>query len=502
MELRPYQQDCLHKIKSLIGKDRHILVKIPCGGGKTFLFANLIKDFLIDNPGKRALVLVNKIILVDQTKKEIEKVIPGNFVGVVCGSMGESDIDSKIVVATIQTINRHSVDFDLVIVDEAHRSESGRFTEFLASQSQTIVYFTATPYTSSGYIYGELKNIKYLAFEMSIRDAQEMGILLPIIFKQVKGEFDTSSIPIIAGDFNLGALEKLASDVPKVTKQVTDALTRMTGREKIVWACIGVDHAALVYEMLQSAGETVSIIHSKMSKEDRHNHQSRFENDKTRHLVSINIVSEGFNLPKIDCVVIMRPTRSHNFYTQLVGRALRTYPGQTNALCLDYGEVVKNLGDLDKPVFKGSSRKLDKNEIKFICPQCEEMFFYIPSSCRCGYTTEKEQKASSVKNTTEQAWVPKDIENKNNEMLCEVLSWKSVPHISKAGKSGIKVIYNLKIGPDSVFGLSGSFVEYFSDDNYYTRKFKAETDDGNRMPKRIVIKKDGQWWKTVKREYF
>jgi hypothetical protein len=133
-----------------------------------------------------------------------------------------------------------------------------------------------------------------------------------------------------------------------------------------------------VQEVLNANGEIAVIVHSNMSREAQAVDLGLFTDGSVRHLVFVMIVSEGFDHPPIDTVVLMRPTKSPVLYVQSVGRALRIFPGKTDCLVLDYGQVVKNCGPLDDPNIpeKGKKKKIDPLAMKF-CPGC---YSYMPSS--------------------------------------------------------------------------------------------------------------------------
>lgn len=490
MQLRPYQLDCLHHLESQLATDKNMMVKLPTGAGKTEVFISLVRNF----PG-RVLILLNRVQLLEQTKRRFES--DGQECGAVCGSLGANDYTKRITVATIQTIASKENDYDLIIIDECHRARGDSYQDFLSGFKGNIIGFSATPFHSSGYLYGPEMDVKELAFEMSLNELTEMGYLVPISFKQTTEQFDTKELEITAGDFNFPQLEALVGDEIKINKQIDDALPRMKGRNKIVWACVGIDHAKKVQKILQSKGELVSIIHSELSYHQRFEELEQFERGENRHLVSITIVSEGYDFPKIDCIVMMRPTKSPVLYAQLAGRGVRLFEYKEDCLFLDYGEVVINLGHPNNPrIRKKFERAKDENQIKLICPSCFEMFFTMLKVCpKCSYVFEVAEEKDAIKNLTKTAWIPE-----TSEKLIEVTKWEIDPnYTSKAGNRCIKVIYY-----SGFFPVQTDYLSLTGPGAWAAAKFVAETKNGTVMPKRILLRKDyeSRWWKTVKKEFF
>ena len=482
---------------------------MPTGAGKTLVFIHITKNYIEKRPGKRVCIILNKVLLLEQTKQRVAEVIDESLIGMVCGSIGENVSNRQVTIATIQTLSNLSGEkFDLIILDEAHRAESESYKNFLYTQKNndpTVLRFTATPFTTSGYIYGDDKDIKYLTYELSLNELIDEGVLCPIRFKQTEEEFDTSNISMVAGDFNIGQLEELAGDEKKLNAQVSDALERLSNRNKIVWACISIKHAQLISGILASRGEEVSIIHSELSLALRKFNQSKFEDTSCRHMVSVTIVSEGYDYPPIDAIVMMRPTRSPVLYVQLVGRGLRLPNDpdtkKKDCLILDYGGVVNALGHPNDPKIRKKFERINKateDAIKITCPSCMEMYFeYVKVCTSCAYVFEKEKKEPfNFNSLTTYAWSPKDLEK-----TVDVLTWFFVDdYVAKSsGKRSIKVTYYYgnPLFPDNIS-------EYFPHDGpgvYYTKKFMLETKGKEIMPTKILIKKEigDRYYRVVKR---
>jgi len=374
MILRDYQIDCVKAMWAGLFESSSVLSVLPTGAGKTECTIALIQKSIEKKPDLKVMVLVQKINLLEQTERRFKKVF--DSVGVYCGSLNRKELDESIIVSTIQSVHEVKIDLNMIIIDEVHNldQESGRYVSFFDlnnHEKMKLVGFTATPFRSDGYIYGEDKLFKQITYKKEMRDLIADGYLVPPTMKAGSSQFEVQNISIRGGEYAQDELNDLASDLAIVTRQVEDALTRMIGRRSAVWACVSINHAKMVGSVLRSMGESVSVVHSKS--EHRESSIKFYQDEVTRHLVFVSIFSEGFDDPKTDCVVLMRPTRSPVLYVQTVGRALRPFDGKENALILDYGQVIAELGPIDDVKIGKKRRKGEALtvEMKF-CPNCHE----------------------------------------------------------------------------------------------------------------------------------
>jgi DNA repair protein RadD len=392
--LRDYQLEAKTKCKEALLQNESALLVLSTGLGKSLTSFSLCEDLIAQ--GKRGLFIVHKVQLVRQVLKDVRKYM--GDVGSFCGSLEESDrIDTPLVVGSIQTLARRlpKVKFDFIAIDEAHRYDTrkdSQYNRFLNSLDNRPPIFgmTATPFrTSGGYIYGERKLWKEVTYKKGLLWAIENKWLVRPILKHTKEQFDTSKLKTKMGDFDQKQIEALSLDVNKVKAQIADALPQLEGRKKIIWHCTCIEHAELVAKLLNELGEKTLCIHSQME-EEQDALITKFESDSdVRHLSFVMIISEGVDVPCIDAVVLMRPTKSPVTYVQCIGRGLRLFPGKETCLILDYGQVIKNCGPLDDPYIRVvGSRKLpdDPSKMMKFCPMCLEYMRKVESKCpECGH---------------------------------------------------------------------------------------------------------------------
>lgn len=396
----------------------------------------------------------------EYVKKETEK-----FVGkVYCVTVpnGNIIIRSRGKIAIVG--NCHAID-----------EEKGRYAEFLKHQMEEnpktkVIGFTATPFRFDGYIYGRNKLFKHPAVDRGLRYFIDNGFLVPPIAKQPDYQIDLSKLRVLKGEYRQDDIDAQTMNVAMARDQVVDALNRAQDRKKIVWFCSSINHAELIKTLLIESEETAVTLHSKMKWDERDHAQNEFEKGNARHLTFVSIVSEGYDYPPIDCIVLMRPTKSPGLMVQTCGRGLRLSEGKSDCLILDYGNVISSLGPLENPMVGKPKRKNGEKEEprQKTCPQCRTYVAPRAVECpQCGFGWPKAE-ASKLSLTADEevSFLAKQVKT------MEVSDVLLTMHISKAGSPCFKITYR----PTNYFvdGID----EYFS---YMTewgyRKFQIRAID-------------------------
>lgn len=365
MNLRPYQAHCVEQLYSALAKEPRVLCVMGTGMGKTETFIALAKKASV-----KTVVIVGRNKLVEQTVRRMRAVF--DDVGVWSAGQGEKRV-APITVVSIHSADSLTIpDLRFIICDEAHNLNDGRYKRFLDRHpTAKLAGFTATPWRDGVEIFGEGRIFPRVNFRRSILTGIEDGFLVPPISKAMPDHWQTKGLKISGDDFKLSDITRLVSDSAKIKKQVADAMPRLEGRHKIVWICASIEHAENVAKCIP---EMSCIIHSKQNQELNDYQIECFERGEIRHMVSVMMLSEGYDYPAIDAIVLMRPTRSPTLYVQCVGRGLRPASGKKNCLVLDYGEVIANCGPIHDPLTRNMRAKgqgKEKLEITMrVCPKC------------------------------------------------------------------------------------------------------------------------------------
>lgn len=405
MELRPYQADAYNalldwwKVHERHGENP--LIVLPTGGGKTIVFCKVIESFIKQYDGVRILVLAHRKELISQAEEKLLTVWPGAPVAVYAASLGRRELNT-ITIASRDTVVNALDDigaFDLIIVDEAHNIAPGENTRYqLIIKSLTdrnphlhVIGFSATPYrTGQGFIYGQDQLFADIAYEAKIKPLIDAGYLCKVTAKAVDHDAvaDTSSVSVSRGDFSTGQLNEVVTDEGLIAAAVSEwkRLAYDQGRRATVFFCVSVLHAKLVSEELAELGYDVPVIHGGTSPLQRDMITADFSAGKYIGAANVGIYTEGTDIPRIDCIALLRPTKSLGLYMQMVGRGLRNHEDKKNTLVLDFGGNIERFGPIDTA--RPESRKRKKDERTKVCPQCDEVVGIFKRKCPCGHEFE------------------------------------------------------------------------------------------------------------------
>lgn len=420
MQLRPYQVECLNKVWNDIQTNLNVLVQGPTAFGKTIAFSKICQRFIREMPQGRILILVDRKILVTQSRDKLLRVAPEleNDIGICCSSeQSEKQLEHKITIASRQTLINQLNYFqpvNIIILDEAHlaRIPQEDDTEKDYDQFQSIIYrlreynpktrligFSATPFRlSQGYIYGD-KNTKgcskpyftELNYKIGITELQDQGFLAPLKAKTIvsdKAKADIASCKIQAGEFNLAMLSDIMTDGIHIQSAVAAWKEHASDRKKTLAFCVTIEHAEKLAEAFNEAGVDAVAIHSQLEDDDLLEYMNSLEHGHHKVYCSVAKLTTGLDVIDIDCVLGARATKSTSLLIQCIGRGLRIAPNKTDCLFLDLvGNIQEHFGNtlnLDKPrVFYKLTKKGNKeDEEKITEKQCPECAAILHTACR------------------------------------------------------------------------------------------------------------------------
>lgn len=360
IKLRPYQQECIDAIFADFHKGiKRTSAVIATGGGKTIIFASLAARWRAEHGG-RVLILAHREELVRQAADKYLSVNPGANVGIVKAE--ENEVDADVVVASVQTLyseNRRNQikDVKLVICDECHHFASDKFLEVINHFDVATVGVTATMIRSDGRALGDVwqniayeKSILWMIRNRYLCDVRGIQVTIPGL--------DLSGVRRSGKDFNevdLGdsLMESMAPSV--VAKAYREHAAEMPG---VVFTPT-VETALAVAEAFRAEGFATQAVWGDMPKHDRSRIIAEYDRGKLQVLTSVMALTEGWDAPRAQCAVIMRPTKSPGLYTQQIGRVLRLAPNKPYALVLDVVGVSSELELATLNVLAGE-RKLDQ----------------------------------------------------------------------------------------------------------------------------------------------
>lgn len=335
MKLRDYQQEARESIQNEWenGVKKTLLV-LPTGCGKTIVFSKVIEDRV--KKGERVLVLAHRGELLEQAADKLEK---STGLKTATEKAEQTSIGSwfRVVVGSVQTMMRQSrlerfpIDFfDTIIIDEAHHCISDSYQRVLQYFEQAhVLGVTATPDR------GDMKNLgsyfESLAYEYTLPKAIKNGYLSPIKALTIPLKLDLSSVSQQSGDFKLG---DLGNALDPYLESIADEMVKVASDRKIVVFLPLVATSQKFTEILNQKGFRAAEVNGESK--DRAEILEDFENDKYNVLCNSMLLTEGWDCPSVDCVVVLRPTKVRSLYSQMVGRGTRLHPGKTELLLLDF----------------------------------------------------------------------------------------------------------------------------------------------------------------------
>jgi len=360
MQLRPYQSGAIDAIFGWWDAGRQgepLLICAPTGSGKTVIFSELCRRVITQYPGSSILILAHRKELIEQAEKRILHVWPEAPVGVYAASLGRRE-SAEILVAsrdTIAPVIDEIGQVTFLIIDEAHRvnnAEEGRYRAIITAlkakyEHLVVIGFTATPYRlGQGKIYGQGKLFADMAYQIKLRTLIDAGHLVDYRFAVVQDAavIDTDGIKTVGGDFDEGQLEERATADGMVRAAIDDWMQHAADRQASVFFCVSILHAEMVAEELLKRGILCPVVTGKTPMQEREEALKRFDTGDFRAIANVGVLTEGWDCPRADCIVLLRPTQSASLYVQMAGRGLRLFHGKQNCLILDYAGNVERLG--------------------------------------------------------------------------------------------------------------------------------------------------------------
>lgn len=387
MILRPYQQEALDTLwRYLAARDGNPALVLPTGAGKSPLMAAIAQQAVQQWQG-RVGILAHVQELVQQNADKLLQLWPEAPMGVYAAGLKRKDRFDKIVVMQIQSVatRAHSFGhFDLLLIDEAHRiplNGEGRYLKFIEACRKInprlrVVGLTATPYRLQGAavpVCGPGHVLTEVAYEARVGDLIRDGFLSPLVSRAGERP-NLAGVKTRGGEYMDASLADAM--IPLVERTVDDLLPRADGRKAGIVFCVNVAHAQAVLEALRALGETAALVHGGTPTAERDRLIEDYQVGAIRWMVNVNVLSEGFDAPHIDCVAMLRPTKSPGLYYQQVGRGFRLHPGKEDCLVLDYAGNVLEHGPVDairvKPARPGKAAEVTTAKAKE-CPQCSAL---------------------------------------------------------------------------------------------------------------------------------
>lgn len=345
LQMRPYQLEAhkaLDDFFSQEGQQRGI-VNLPTGCGKTITGL----DYGRKRNG-RMLWIAHRDELITQPIQAMQAVWPEASTGIVKAELNE--MDAQCVFASIQTLHRRLDQLpkfgpdDLVVVDECHHAAARTYMKTLEAvgafreDGPPVVGLTATVERADKV--GLDSAFQEIVYQYQMLQAIRDGYLVDLKVERVPLKLNLDEIHTVAGDFNQSELDEALLRA-NVSRAVAEAYIEHAKGKKAIVFTVSVDQAIRTAEALQAEGVAAEWISGALPTDERRAILKRLKTGETQVVVNCMVLTEGFDEPSVECVVVARPTKSRSLYIQMIGRGTRKAPGKDHCLILDVTGVSK-----------------------------------------------------------------------------------------------------------------------------------------------------------------
>lgn len=353
LTLRPYQQKIVDAVKrDWAAGYTDVMVTAATGSGKTAMFLSLLNDELVGC--KRGLILAHRKELIDQPLARLYQYFPQwelRRAGVVMAD--QDDPAAQLVVATVQTLAAapRRLDsilaygpIDYLVVDECHHftreNTYHAVYERLKAANPNMKHLgvTATPIRADGDGLGGVYQKESAHY--GIREGVEEGFLAPIRWLAIEAAVSLAGVKVIAGEYQRSSLGRVF-ETDEVLSLVAESYRQYAGDRQAVAFTVTVDGAYRLAAICRQIGISAEAADGTTEKRARSKILDDFAAGRTSVLCNVGLYTEGLDVPQASCILQARPTRSDGLYVQMIGRALRVYPGKEDALVLDFVPVEK-----------------------------------------------------------------------------------------------------------------------------------------------------------------
>ena len=352
-ELRPYQVNVIERCRrTLLNGVSKICLVAPTGAGKTVIAAAIIRAATAKN--KRVLVLGHTREIIKQTSQKLRAFDIDHGIIMATDTVRQYE---PVQIASVQTywsrvMEKKSIEppsADLVLVDECHHIRARTWEKIIESFPDAVqIGLTATPCRSDGRGLGA--SFDTLVECPQVPELIKLNYLVPTkTYAPPESALDLRGVHSQKGDYVVSELAQRMNTDPLVGDIVTNWLKYAAGLKTIVFA-VNVAHSRHVANEFVKAGVTAEHLDGSTPRSERDAILARLAAGTTQVVVNCKVLTEGFDLPDVGCIVLARPTKQQGLYRQMVGRGLRPAEGKRWLVVLDHSGAIYRHGCIEDPI--------------------------------------------------------------------------------------------------------------------------------------------------------
>jgi DNA repair protein RadD len=400
MDLRPYQVETIEQARARIREGaKRVLLIVPTGGGKTVIASEIINS--AQARGSRVLFLAHRRELILQTCDKLNRF--GVRHGVVMAGERPA-LHLPVQVASVQTLARRTdalTRVDLIFLDEAHHvTTENQYSDVLKRfPTAKVVGLTATPWRLDGKGLADVFDSHVIG--ATPRQLRELGFLTPVGGWEYEA-IDTSSARVKGGDFVASDLHASATSRRVVGDIISEWLAHAAGKRTVLFAT-SIEQSQLMVAEFRKAGVPAEHVDGTMGSRERDALLGRLRSGETLVVCNCNVLTEGFDCPAIEVIVLARPTLSTSLALQMIGRGLRPSPETGKTMCRvhDHAGVLAAHGhpyaerDYSPAITVKGNRKAADGATEGRagsrrCPSCKSVIACWPCDA-CGYAPDPKE---------------------------------------------------------------------------------------------------------------
>lgn len=391
---------------------RNPVLVLPTGTGKSVIIAYIIQHAVKTWNNTRVLMLTHVGELVKQNAGKLSSIWPEADIGICSATLGHKDTENSIIFGNVQSVapllKRDANAFgirNLIVIDECHmlsEDENSQYRQVIAALKKLrpqmrVLGLSATPYRMKGGYLTEQKNAVFTDIVYDLNSQFERlikeGYLAPVTTLKTKPHVDLTGVGTRAGDYKLDELQKACGDDAMLKNSLVEVVKRSSGRRAWIVFIAGIENCNKCAQLLREMSVSAYAVNSSFSAEENATKIEAFRKGEIRCLISADQLTTGFDVPQVDLIAMLRPTKSPGLYVQMIGRGLRPAEGKKDCLVLDFARNIERLGPINNPFIRARTEKKASSKQQApvrSCPGCQA---YIPVQAtvcpHCGQKIER-----------------------------------------------------------------------------------------------------------------